>query len=208
VANPALGRRCGCPWPNPLLAQLHHLRDTDRRKMLAGARRNLQASRAVFLGFEIGTRVSAPPGRWNEVPRSILELAGQLSALSGGSELWSNGGKPQPRPDYFQGARDLATGRLTSCAFLASHRHLGDPLLLHPAGRRVSGRGPGGPAVRPTPSRSGRKPTTVPESHLLFQLALAPSLLTAATRRKPLAAAEYAPNANRAGLERRDSGAR
>ncbi|MCT4364217.1 MAG: phenylalanine--tRNA ligase subunit beta [Synechococcaceae cyanobacterium MAG-AL1] len=177
-AESSLGTALRVPLANPLLANYSHLRDNLIEEMLQAARRNLQASRAGFWGFEIGT-VFRPPADGNEVPREHLELAGIICAERR-SELWSNGGKPS-HPDYFQ-ARGILQQALTSLAIPCVDRHLGDPLLLHPgrAAELVVEGQVAGWFGQLHPARA--ESLDLPEATYLFQLALAP-LLTAATRR-------------------------
>jgi len=177
-AESSIGTALRVPLANPLLANYSHLRDNLIEEMLQAARRNLQASRAGFWGFEIGT-VFSPPAHGNEVPREHLELAGIICAERR-SELWSSGGKPS-HPDYFQ-ARGVLQQALASLAIPCVDRYLGDPLLLHPgrAAELVVEGQVAGWFGQLHPARA--ESLDLPEATYLFQLDLA-SLLTAATRR-------------------------
>jgi len=74
-------------------------------------------------------------------------------------------------PDLFPGARDLATGR-DSLAISCSIRHLGDPLLLHPAGPPSSGTGQVAGWFRATPP--ARASSTCRSQPIVFKWLFAP----------------------------------
>jgi phenylalanyl-tRNA synthetase beta chain len=162
---------------NPLLADTSHLRDSLIEELLQAARRNLQASRPGFWGFEIGTVFHQELE--STVPDEHVELAGVICGERR-AELWSNGGKPS-HPDYFE-ARGLLQMALSSLAIPCEDRPLTSHGLLHPgraAELLVEGQGVGW-FGQLHPAQAER--LDLPEATFLFQLPLAP-LLTAATRR-------------------------
>jgi phenylalanyl-tRNA synthetase beta chain len=165
------------PLANPLLADTSHLRDSLIEELLMAARRNLQASRPGFWGFEIGTVFELAPG--STVPNEHFELAGLICGERR-AELWSNGGKPF-HPDYFE-ARGVLQVALSSLSIPCEDRPLTSHRLLHPgraAELLVEGRVVGW-FGQLHPAEAAR--LDLPEATHLFQLPLVP-LLTAATRR-------------------------
>ena len=163
---------------NPLLADTSHLRDSLIEELLQAARRNLQASRAGFWAFEIGSVFDLAPG--SSVPHERFELAGVICGERR-AELWSNGGKPR-HPDYFE-ARGVLQNVLASLAISCDDRPLTAGGLLHPgraAELLVEGRVVGW-FGQLHPAEASR--FDLPEATFLFQAPLAP-LLTAATRKQ------------------------
>jgi len=150
--------------------------------------------------------VPAPPAEGTRF-REHLELARELSALA--AQLSRGAMAVSPATRLFSrragSLQQAADQPAIPCGSIAI---FGDPLLLHPAGRRglvVEGQVPGwfGPNFHPA---RGDKPRTCKKAtYSVFRLALAP-LLTAATRRNRWQPS-YAPYANRAASER-DLGAR
>jgi len=165
------------PLANPLLADTSHLRDSLIEELLQAARRNLQASRQGFWGFEIGSVFDLDPD--STVPQEHFELAGVICGERRAA-LWSNGGKPR-HPDYFE-ARGVLQVALASLAIPCEDRPLTSHGLLHPgraAELLVEGRAVGW-FGQLHPARAER--LDLPEATFLFQAPLAP-LLSAATRR-------------------------
>jgi phenylalanyl-tRNA synthetase beta chain len=163
---------------NPLLADTSHLRDSLIEELLQAARRNLQASRAGFWAFEIGSVFDLAPG--SPVPHERFELAGVICGERR-AELWSNGGKPR-HPDYFE-ARGVLQNALASLAISCDDRPHTAGGLLHPgraAELLVEGRVVGW-FGQLHPAETSR--LELPEATFLFQAPLAP-LLTAATRKQ------------------------
>ena len=107
------------PLANPLLADYGHLRDNLHEELLQAARRNLQASRPGFWGFEIGQVFRSAATGIEEQTLLVGVLAGERR-----SELWSSSGKPRPL-DYFE-ARGVLQAALA-------------PLRLPLEDRRVEG---------------------------------------------------------------------
>ncbi|MFM7314162.1 MAG: phenylalanine--tRNA ligase subunit beta [Cyanobium sp.] len=167
------------PLTNPLLADYGHLRDNLHDELLLAARRNLQASRQGFWGFEIG-QVFHPT---EDLPREESLLVGVICGEQR-SEIWSTSGKSLP-PDYY-GARGVPQAALAPLNLPLEDRPSdGSPApcgLLHP-GRAaqlvVEGR-PAGWFGQLHPARA--EALDLPDATYLFALTLQP-LLSAATRR-------------------------
>jgi phenylalanyl-tRNA synthetase beta chain len=166
------------PLANPLLADYGHLRDNLQEELLQAARRNLQASRQGFWGFEIG-RVFRPGA---DQPRERAQLVGVIAGERR-SERWSSSGKPR-HPDYYE-ARGLLQAALAPLQLPLEDRvgeASGSADLLHPgrcAELVLEGR-PVGWFGQLHPARS--EELDLPAATYLFQIDLQP-LLTAATRR-------------------------
>ena len=167
------------PLANPLLADYGHLRDNLHEELLQAARRNLQASRPGFWGFEIG-QVFHPSG---DLPREDTLLVGIICGENR-SELWSSSGKPLWL-DYYA-ARGVLQAGLEPLHLPVEDRpgeaSLAPAGLLHPgrcAQLAIEGR-PCGWFGQLHPGRA--ETLDLPDATYLFQLPLQP-LLTAATRR-------------------------
>ena len=176
-ADSALATAPRAPLANPLLAETSHLRDSLIDELLQAARRNLQASRPGFWGFEIGSVFQ--PEADSIALSERFELAGVICGERR-AERWSTGGKPR-HPDYFE-ARGVLQAALASLAIPCEDRPLTTHRLLHPgraAELLVEGRAVGW-FGQLHPAEAAR--LDLPESTHLFQLPLLP-LLTAATRR-------------------------
>jgi phenylalanyl-tRNA synthetase beta chain len=167
------------PLANPLLGDYGHLRDALHGELLQAARRNLQASREGFWGFEIGRVFGGTP----EQPREQELLVGVVCGERRG-ERWSSSGKPCP-PDYFQ-ARGVLQAALDPLRLPIEDRPLvaqqAPEGLLHPgraAALAVEGRLAGW-FGQLHPARA--QELDLPEATFLFSLDLQ-ALLSAATRR-------------------------
>ncbi|MEB3272003.1 MAG: phenylalanine--tRNA ligase subunit beta [Synechococcus sp.] len=166
------------PLANPLLADYGHLRDNLQEELLQAARRNLQASRQGFWGFEIG-RVFRPGA---DQPSERAQLVGVIAGERR-SERWSSSGKPR-HPDYYE-ARGLLQAALAPLQLPLEDRAgaaSGPTGLLHPgrcAELVLEGR-PVGWFGQLHPARS--EDLDLPAATYLFEIDLQP-LLTAATRR-------------------------
>jgi phenylalanyl-tRNA synthetase beta chain len=166
------------PLVNPLLADYGHLRDNLQEELLQAARRNLQASRAGFWGFEIG-QVFRPDA---EAPAERAQLVGVIAGERR-SERWSSSGKPR-HPDYYE-ARGVLQAALEPLQLPLEDRRgdaSGCAALLHPgrcAELVLEGR-PVGWFGQLHPARS--EAWDLPAATYAFQLDLR-ALLTAATRR-------------------------
>jgi len=166
------------PLANPLLADYGHLRDNLQEELLQAARRNLQASRQGFWGFEIG-RVFRPAA---DQPSERAQLVGVIAGERR-SERWSSSGKPR-HPDYYE-ARGLLQAALAPLQLPLEDRAAeasASTDLLHPgrcAELVLEGR-PVGWFGQLHPARS--EDLDLPAATYLFQIDLQP-LLTAATRR-------------------------
>ncbi|MFM7086137.1 MAG: phenylalanine--tRNA ligase subunit beta [Cyanobium sp.] len=167
------------PLANPLLADYGHLRDNLHEELLQAARRNLQASRRGFWGFEIGQVFHAAADQPRETALVVGVLAGEQR-----SELWSSSGKPR-HPDYYE-ARGVLQAALAPLRLPLEDRiapqgtAAGAP--LHP-GRTaelvLEGRSAGWFAqLHPAQAQA----LDLPDATYLFQLDLG-ALLSAATRR-------------------------
>lgn len=119
---------------NPLLADTGHLRDNLHEELLQAARRNRQAFRPDFWGFEIGRvylaaqgqeAAATDPATGDPVPVDPATIEERL--LLGGivcgerrSELWSSSGQPRP-PSFFE-ARGLLQAGLQSLGLALEDR--------------------------------------------------------------------------------------
>jgi phenylalanyl-tRNA synthetase beta chain len=169
------------PLSNPLLADTGHLRNNLHEELLQAARRNLQASRAGFWGFEIGRVFRMSPGD----PGTIEERTLLVGVISGErrSELWSSSGKPRPL-DYYQARGVLQAGLDPLLVPIQDRPADPEPLpvgLLHPgrsATLLVEGRAAGWfGQLHPAQAQE----LDLPEATYVFQLSLEP-LLAAAIR--------------------------
>jgi phenylalanyl-tRNA synthetase beta chain len=167
------------PLANPLLADYGHLRDNLHQELLQAARRNLQASRSGFWGFEIGQVFLSGEAD----PKEVSQLVGVISGEQR-SERWSSSGKPR-QPDYHE-ARGVLQAALAPLQLpLEDVPNPGDVAeagLLHPgrcARLMLEGR-PAGWFAQLHPGQC--EALDLPDATYLFELSLAP-LLAAATRR-------------------------
>jgi len=167
------------PLANPLLADYGHLRDNLHQELLQAARRNLQASRAGFWGFEIGRIFHCGAAAPEETSLLVGVIAGEQR-----SERWSSSGKPRPL-DYYE-ARGVLQASLSPFQLPIDDVPIGsdvtEPGLLHPgrcAQLLLEGR-PAGWFGQLHPGQA--EVLDLPDATYLFQISMGP-LLAAATRR-------------------------